>query len=1796
MGEHGRAPPARSETIHESERTRITRLTHVGRSVVRKEPLGPDAQRRLRRELTFLERLRGVDGMARLMEAPRYPGSIMLEDAGRMSLAGMAKPLPIDDLIGLALDLARAVAGMHRRGVTHRDITPANIMISPSGEPSLIDFTLASMFAEIRPEFTHHTEIVGTLEYLAPEQTGRTGRPVDQRADLYALGATLYELATGGPPFGTGDPLRLTHDHLARVPQPPAEVNRAVPAPLSAIIMHLLQKEPDNRYQTAEGLAYDLERLRGAGPSQTAALRVGEHDLPLRLLPPSRLVGRDAELAALEAAFEETLSARCRGVLVGGLPGVGKTALVDELRPVVTGREGWFVAGKFDQYRRDLEFDAVHQAFRALGRLLLAEPAEELAEVRGRILRALGPNAGLLAAVVPEFATLLGIPPDPGDPLTAQTRSQRVAVDLVRAVASRAQPLVVFLDDLQWAGRTPLGFVDLMLSEEPVEGLLLLGAYRQDEVESVSPLAAPLARWRDQPGVRHLRLSNLSMPSTITLVAEMLHANPATTTGLARVISPYTSGNPHETVELLNVLRRNGVLAATATGWRWDEAAVRARLDRSGVVELQAARAEAMPARSQRVVEAMACLGGRAELSVVQIATATSAEAVEGALAPAIDDGVLVAEPGARQAMRFRHDRIREAVLDGMSQRRRCALQLAMARRLAEVPELFAVAAEQYLPVVGAVESPAERHRTVELLRRAAEQAVLTGEYALVNTLLTAALHLVDPGETAMLIEVRTGRHAALYGLGALDEADEEYRTIEKLSSTALERGAATCVQVRSLTYRTHLTEAIALGVRLLRELGIAVPTADRLPGQVDHQFGYLYRWLDRTDDSDELAWPDITEPTLLTATRVINTLVPASYFAADQAMHAWLSLEALRIWLEHGSTRSLIGPAIHAAFTAVDVRGDYAVAYRAARRILALSEARGYEPDTSQARFLFAFMSCWFEPIENGVQAARRAREGLIAGGDLANAGYTYEPSVQHLLDCAPSLDGCVAEVEAGLAFFRSTGNEQTAQWLGTYRWLAGLLRGEDSHAADEVVPENYMGNLPALFNAHINHAIAAAIIGEPADLVRHTASTMPLPGLYPSALDRLLRGLALAGQARDSQGSERGGLLSELEDVTRWLAARAADAPTNFLHLLRLVEAEHAWAVGDFRAAALAFDAAQREVAPLQRPWHRALIIERAARFYLAHGLDHTGYTLLAEARRQYLAWGATAKVGQLDWAYPNLRPLDDASRPTLVTTGTLDLLGILSTSQALSSETGIERLHARVVQVLGAMTGSTAVHMPLWSDDRQCWFLPGPGGNGPVPLSGDTGEIPMSVLRYAQRTGEPLVMADATGDDRFARDPYFSGLTRCSLLALPILGRDTVRAVLLLENRLMRGAFTTERLDAVKLIAGQLAVSLDNAHIYAEFRRIADEQAALRRVATLVARGVRPESVFAVVAEEVAALIGTDDTAIVRFEPDGEATLMGCSAATSQSHGALRGKLSPSSTMAAVQATGRAARRDVDGPETAIPLESTPAEPDFAVAGPIVVEGRVWGAIGVGSLRVRLPQDTEQRLADFTELVATAIANAESRNELTLSRARIVTASDQARRLIERDLHDSVQQRLIALALRLRAAQAAVPPELGDFAADLDELVAEATGAQEELREIAHGIHPASLAKIGIGAAVRALARRSPLPVNLDVRVAGGLPQRVEISAYYVVAEALANAAKHAHASAIAVTVETGTADAVLQISVRDDGVGGADFARGTGLTGLKDRVEALGGRVLLDSPRAAGTHLYAELPLTTTNGDS
>jgi predicted ATPase/signal transduction histidine kinase len=1781
-------PPTRIQVLHEGPRARITRVFFNRQRIIRKEPLGADASARSDHERAILGRLQGVPGVAQLVDGGAlYPGSIVLADAGDQCLTALPKPLDAAALNRVATRLAAAVAAMHARGVIHRDIHPGNIVCSARGDPCLVGFSTATTFAEIRPDYAHHSEIVGSLAYVAPEQTGRTGRSVDHRADLYALGATLYELATGTPPFGVGDPLRLIHDHLARVPVPPAQRNPEVAPLLSDIVMHLLEKEPDARSQTADGVLHDLTAGGQRHDGSHRPVSIGGHDVPLRLLPPSRPSGRDAEIATLRGAFADALDGRCHAVLISGSPGVGKTVLIDQLRSAVADADGWFVVGKFDQYRRNLEFNAAYQAFCALGRLLLAQPEAELDPLRARICQALGGNAGLMSSVIPEFATLLGGASDPGDPATAQARAQRVAADTLQAVATPQRPVVLVMDDLHWGSRTPLGFIDLLLSEPPIDGLLFVGAYREADIDAAHPLAAPLARWSRQATVRQLRLDGLPAPALTDLLADTLHVDTAAARPLAELVTPHTGGNPYETIELLNALRRLGLLTLTPAGWQWDIPAVRTQLEQSDSGALLPPSVAAIPPASRRLVEALACLGGRVELAVLQCATGLSPGAVEDALGAPFDEGLLVRDPGVRDAVRFRHDRIRDTVLQGLAAEDRRALHLAMARRLAAVPDLFAVAAEQYLPVVDAVRSANERRHAVDIFRRAAQQGSMIGDHAVIAGLMTGALRLLTPDDTDVLREVHTARHNALVSLGLFDEADEDYAAIVSMRPTALDRPVATALQIRSLTHRGRLVEAVELGVAALRECGLDVPTDDELDAELQRRFPTLLRWLDETDADDDLAMADVTDPRLLAAGRILDASLGPTFFT-DLRMFAWISLEALRIWIEHGPSPTLAGTAANAAFQFVAARGEYAPAYRAARRILATAQARGYEPGASHVRNVFSLLNAWFEPLENAVAQSRLAHEGLVAGGDLGNAGYAIHQAITGLLDCGPSLTDLIAAVEEGLAFERRTGGEQAGQWLDTYQWLAGVLGGELARPAGEAAPAGNYADPLALQHLYTTRAIAAAIFGDVESLARHTKPLPTLPstivGFTISVLAYPLRGLALAWQLRETDGEQRAELLAELEPVMRWLVAHAADAPDNFLHLLHLVGAELAWARRDFHAAAVRFDAALRGVGELQRPWHQALIAERAGRFFLAHGLDRTAAELLGLARETYRAWGATAKADELNWE----RTHTTQAAASAVTTGTVDLIGILSASQALSSETSLERLHRRVVDVVTAMTGATVVRLLPWSSERNAWVVLSGVDSGRAPADPDHRGIPVSVLRYVQRTGDPLVVDDALADARFARDPYFTGLDLCSLLAVPVFSRGELRAVLLLENRLIRGAFSADRLDSVSLIAGQLAVSLDNAELYARWRRVADEQAALRRVATLVAQGGAPVAVFGAVADEMATLLGADGTTLCRYAAGDELIIVvHRGPGTRELPPGTRVRIDGPSVAGMVRSTRSPARMDSYGSSAGQVSALTQALAFRCGVGvPIVVDGQLWGAMVANWVSDEPPAaDTEVRMAQFTQLLETAIANADSRDQLTASRARLLTEADQARRRVVRDLHDGAQQRLVHTIVTLKLALRALEQNPDEAAALIADAIEHAQLGNAELRELAHGMLPTALTTGGLRAGLEAVVTRLDLPVKVDLP-AERLAAEIEASTYFIVAEALTNVVKHARASRAEVTVR---ADAgMLRIRVCDDGAGGAD-PRGHGLVGLDDRVTALGGHLTIESPRGGGTTLLATLPL-------
>jgi diguanylate cyclase (GGDEF)-like protein len=1439
----------RPGVIYRSERTIVARFTDAadGKSVIRKTFLGPDAAARLRHEARMLERLRDVPGVSRLLSVG--PGTfLVLQDTGGVSLAGQA-PLQPATVLELARRLAQTLAGIHRRGVLHLDISPANILCGGrDGVPQLIDFHLATFAEEGRRGFTHHNEIAGTLAYIAPELTGRLGQGVDHRADLYALGATLYELAAGEPPFGRGDPLRLLRDVIAASPAPLVGVWSL----LSDIILRLLEKEPDRRYQSADGLADDLERLEAAAALEEApAFPLGASDFPLRLLAPSRLIARDEEIASLRAAFEAAQQGSCSLLLIGGAAGSGKTALIDQFRPIVTQRGGWFVTGSFEPNRRHGAADPLRQVMRRIAALLLAEPDGALAQVRERLQARLGADVALLAAVNPEIAAIFGgaagVPED-----GVNSRGDLASLAFLRAVVSDTRPLVMAFDNLQWASPTALKRIEGLLASDPLPGLLVVGAYRDGETDERFWLSARLARWqRLAVSPRTMTVRNLPPAALTEMAGDMLRLAPDAARDLADVLGARTGGNPADTLDLLNGLRRDGILLRAATGWRWDGAEIRRYVGDAELSERLAARLAVLPAAAQSALADMACLGNHLAPDLLAAAIGTTQDGLDAVLAPALADGLLILEQGAlhtRPVLKFRNEAVLRAIfemIEAQGEAERDGRHLALARRLAAAPAHEQAAAEQFLAALPAIQRPEDASRAAGLFTAAGRAAAPTQRHDEAEAYYAAAIILAerlpvpDPKE---LTRLRTARLTALYSLGRHDEADQLFAAILGSDNEPLALAEATCVEVLSLCNRGRHADAMAIGLAMLERLGIRKPDGD-LEAEVTRGLAALPGWL-AIEAVTPLPFRIVTKDRLIrAAARLINRLLPPAQLL-DPLTGAWLAVESHRLWLQHGVCPEVVASLARSAAAPNVFGADYRTGYDMARHAVDIGAAYGYEPETSLARQNFAtFAVHWFETLETTAEQAAAANAGLVEAGEVQAACINYISSLAALFDCAPTLEVYGGELTKARDFTARTGNDQLFESFHAHFRLLQMLTGAADAAAglartkDPALEGKYL----ATFGFHCSQAILSALFDDPAGLAAHSAAAMPLlpriGGAYRCAVASLLRAVSIMWDIRAGAAGTPA-LAEEFAALRGWFVARARDAPANYEHLLHFIDAQAYWTHGDIADAAGAFDRALHACSRHSRPWHFGFIAEQAGLFHLAQGFDYAGRALLADARNRYAGWGATALVRRLtashgfldgtDERYP--APLNATSR---LSADAMDMLGILRTSQALSSQTNIGALRALVVETLAEMTAATGVTLVLRDEEGDMWRLPPEGDKPgePIESAAARGALPLFALRYAERTHEPLVVDDARLDDRFAKDPYFADLRRCSLLVMPVQSQGKTRAMLLLENRLKSGVFSQTRLNLVALIAGQLAVSLDNALLYASLeRRVAERTEAL------------------------------------------------------------------------------------------------------------------------------------------------------------------------------------------------------------------------------------------------------------------------------------------------------------------------------------------------------------------------------
>ena len=1394
---------------------------------------------------------------------------LVLEDSGSEPLDRLlGAPMEVGRFLRLAIGIAIALGKLHQAGLVHKDVKPANILVSRAGgEVRLTGFGIASRLPRERQAPEPPETIAGTLAYMAPEQTGRMNRSVDARSDLYALGVTFYQMLTGTLPFTAADPMEWVHCHIARKPIPPAERLEQTPAPVSHLIMKLLAKTAEERYQTASGVERDLRRCLAdwEASGRIDGFPLGEHDIPDRLQISEQLYGRAREVESLIAAVDRIVQSGVPElVLVSGYSGVGKSAVVHELHKALVPPRGLFAAGKFDQYKRDIPYATLAQAFQGLIRPLLGKSDAELAPWRDLLHEALGPNGQLMVDLVPELRLIIGDQPPVFElpPQDAQRRFQLVFRRFVGVFARPEHPLVLFLDDLQWLDAATLDLLEHLATQPELRHLLLVGAYRNNEVTPAHPLMRWLAAIRSAGGrVQEIVLAPLGLEDVGRLIADALHDAPERVTPLATLVHEKTAGNPFFTIQFLTALAEEGQLAVDygQGRWSWEVGRIRAKGYTDNVVDLMLGKLRRLPAATQDALQLLACLGNSAAINTLALIRGGGEVALEASLWEAVRAGLVSRLEGS---YRFLHDRVQEAAYSLIPEGERPAVHLAIGRRLAAHTPPEAIP-KNVFEIVGQLNRGTALITSSEERKQVAELNLIAGQRAKAATAYAAALTYLIAGAALLPEDARERRPELAFALelnraecefltGALAESEARLADLATRAVSAPDLAAVTRLRLELFTTLGRYDGAVEVGVEYLRRVGVAwseQPTQE----EVRQEYTRMWRQLGERPIEALLDLPRMADPVACKTMDVLTALVAPTWHL-DSNLRCLVIGRTVNFSLEHGNSDAschayaLIGAVLGPEF------GNYEAGFRFGRLGLDLVEQRGLGRFKARVYMVFATRIVpWTQPIRTARRLVRGAFDAANKLGDLNYAVYSCSNLIVNLLASGDPLAEVQCEAETALDFVRRARSgffvdliTPQLQLVRTLRGLTPVLgcfsdAGFDEERFERHLEEDsrlviaacwyWIRKLQACVVANDHTAVVAAATN--AERLLWTS-----PALFERAEGHFYAALAWAALCDTASAAERTRHLEVLAAHHRQLQGWVENCPENFENYAALVSAETARLDGRELDAMRLYERAIHSARANGFVHNEAIASEVAARFYAARGFETNSQAHLRNARHCYLRWGADGKVRQLDQLYPQLRQ-DERPPGPAGTIGApvehLDLATVMKVSQAVSGEIVLEKMLDTLMRTALQQAGAERGLLILARGAGQQIQAEATTSDDTVVVrvcdeAVASTALPEGVLHYVLRTREGVILDDAATETAFSADPYIRQHGARSILCLPLLNQAKLIGVLYLENNLAPHVFAPARITVLKLLASQAAVALENTRLY---RDLEQREAKIRRL---------------------------------------------------------------------------------------------------------------------------------------------------------------------------------------------------------------------------------------------------------------------------------------------------------------------------------------------------------------------------
>lgn len=1213
--------------------------------------------------------------------------ALVTEDFGGASLERLeGASWSLVERLRLGAAIARALRTVHSRNVIHKDIKPHNVVFNPAtGVVKLIDFGIASQLTREHPSLKTPGRMEGTLRYVSPEQTGRMNRSIDSRSDLYSLGVTLYEILCSRPPFLSDDPMELIHSHLARVPEAPVMVDASIPPVVSDLVMRLLAKDPDERYQTAYGVQVDLERCAHAletGQS-LAPLQLGHDDVSDRFEVPQRLYGREREAAALLEAFERACSGRRELFLVAGYSGIGKSALVQEVYKPITEHRGWYCSGKFDQFRRDIPYQALIDALRDLVRQLLTESPERIDELRGRLGVALGDNGQVVIDVVPELEAVIGPQPAVPDvgPVEAQNRFNGVFKSFIRVFARPEHPLTIFVDDLQWADTASLKLLEVLITDASAGHLFIVGAYRDNEVYEGHPLMDAIASISEEEKVGSIALAPLDAATVTELVADTMHATDGDVADLGALVHDKTGGNPFFVKELLRTLYRDGVIDfdAGARRWNWNLEALAEVAITDNVVELVAGKLQNMPADAVRILQHAACVGSRFDLrtlaKVSEHSMAQAAKALEPALAEGfvlpVDDGYKYMEAldavearageAATDGMgtawyRFVHDRVHQAAYSLLTASERMTMHLRTGRILWELAddeerELILMDVASHFDLSrDLLTEPAERLGVAAILRSAGARAKASMAFAPAAHYLNSGLALLPEDAWTAHYELALSLHThaaeAEFLNARYDEMEALVETVLGHARTWLHEANVEAIRVKAKIAQQKHMDALHCAFRVLDRVGIVLPR-DPTMDDIMAGLGATKAAIGERSPEDLVDLPLAEDPEKIAIMELLMSTAPSAYFVMPNNFLV-INFHLVRLSVEHGfCVPSIYGYVVFGMLNA-GIFGDTEGGYGFGKLGWTLLDKYDVQQQIGRMSMIWgSFVGHWRDHCLDGARIMFEKYRAAEEVGDLEHAAYDVLQALLLEVLAGRQLDSIRERYAEAVEWVHQARQQQSIGLTDCY-YQAAINLADGVTVEPRMVGEfyDYEAMTPRAFESGDSILVAYASVAEALMAVVYRdwdrcsraldnadRVAEQLMCTYQMVVANFYRSLCLVQGLPDEEGEARDAMLERIEANQAQLGAWAQASQVNHQHKHDLVEAERARVNGDGWKAMRLYQTSIDGARAGGFVNEEAFACEFAAAHCAAGGMRELAAHFRSRAYHLYRAWGALAKVATME-----------------------------------------------------------------------------------------------------------------------------------------------------------------------------------------------------------------------------------------------------------------------------------------------------------------------------------------------------------------------------------------------------------------------------------------------------------------------------------------------------------------------------------------------------------------------------------